>query len=58
MQKPKAADRISPEMSALSAYIARAAKKPLPAAVIERAKIHLTDTLAAMLSGSRLEAGR
>jgi 2-methylcitrate dehydratase PrpD len=56
--KRQAVTGISPEMRALSAYIARAARKPLPAPVLERAKIHCADTLAAMLSGSRLEAGR
>ncbi len=41
----------------LSAYIAGALKKPLPRAVAERGKLHLLDTLAAMVSGSRLLPG-
>ncbi|HXF66744.1 MAG TPA: MmgE/PrpD family protein [Burkholderiales bacterium] len=49
---------ISPLMRRLAAYIARAAFRPLPAQVTERAKLHLLDTLAAMLSGSRLLPGR
>jgi 2-methylcitrate dehydratase PrpD len=42
----------------LAAYIAGAARRPLPQAVAERAKRHLLDTLAAMISGSRLLPGR
>ena len=42
----------------LSAYIAGALKKPLPKEVAERAKLHLLDTLAAMVSGSRLVPGK
>ncbi len=49
---------ISPLMRKLSAYIARAPHRALPAAVTERAKRHLLDTLAAMVSGSRLLPGR
>ena len=49
---------ISPEMQELSACIARATMRPLPPAIAERAKIHLVDTFAAMISGSRLAPGR
>jgi len=45
-------------MQRLSAYIAGALRKPLPAAVAEKTKHHLLDTLAAMVSGSRLRPGR
>src|SRR5882762_11018973 len=45
-------------MQALSAYIARALRRPLPPAVLEKTKHHLLDTLAAMLSGSRLPPGK
>jgi len=48
---------ISPVMRELSAYIAQALRKPLPAAVVEKTKHHLLDTLAAMLSGSSLLPG-
>ena len=48
---------ISPVMQAVSAYIAGALKKPLPEAVAELTKHHLLDTLAAMVSGSRLPPG-
>ncbi|HKA40918.1 MAG TPA: MmgE/PrpD family protein [Burkholderiales bacterium] len=49
---------ISPEMRKLSAWIAGAIGKPLPPQILERAKVHLVDTFAAMVSGSRLLPGR
>jgi 2-methylcitrate dehydratase PrpD len=49
---------VSAVMSELSAYIAAAVRKPLPKAVVEVTKHHVLDTLAAMISGSRLEPGR
>jgi 2-methylcitrate dehydratase PrpD len=49
---------LSPLMSELSAYIAQAPRKALPAAVAEKTKHHVLDTLAAMVSGSRLLPGR
>ena len=52
-QKPE----VSPVMQKVSAYIATALKKPLPAPVAEVTKHHLLDTLAAMVSGSRLLPG-
>jgi 2-methylcitrate dehydratase PrpD len=55
--KPARAE-ISPMMQTLSAYIADALKKPLPKAVAARAKLHLVDTFAAMISGSRLLPGK
>ena len=45
-------------MRKLAAYIAGAARRPLPAPVVERAKHHLLDTLSAMLSGAPLLPGR
>jgi 2-methylcitrate dehydratase PrpD len=45
-------------MRQLSAYIAGALQQPLPPAVIERARQHVLDTLAAMISGARLPPGR
>jgi len=44
-------------MSQLSAYIASALRRPLPPAVIEKTKHHILDTIAAMISGSRLAPG-
>lgn len=49
---------ISPVMERLSAYIAGALRRPLPAPVVEKTKHHLLDTLAAMVSGARLPPGR
>src|SRR5437762_8787285 len=43
---------------ALSGYIARALRKRLPKEVEERAKLHLLDALAAMISGSSLVPGQ
>ena len=45
-------------MQQLSAYIASAMRRPLPPAVTEKTKHHLLDTLAAMVSGSRLLPGK
>jgi 2-methylcitrate dehydratase PrpD len=44
-------------MRKVSAYIATALRRPLPAQVTEVTKHHLLDTLAAMVSGSRLLPG-
>jgi 2-methylcitrate dehydratase PrpD len=46
------------EMSALSAYMSAAATHELPGEVVEHAKHHLIDTLAAMISGSQLLPGQ
>jgi 2-methylcitrate dehydratase PrpD len=51
-------DAISPVMRQLSAYIAQAPRKAMPAAVVEKTKHHILDTIAAMVSGSRLLPGR
>ncbi|MGA0393786.1 MAG: MmgE/PrpD family protein, partial [Rhodospirillales bacterium] len=50
--------KISTMMNKLSAYIAGAGKRKLSNAVIEKTKHHLLDTLAAMVSGSRLDPGK
>ena len=49
---------LSQVMAELSAYVAQAPRKALPAAVLEKTKHHVLDTLAAMVSGSRLLPGR
>ena len=54
----KTPPKISPLMHKLATYIANAHRRALPAKVTERAKHHLLDTLAAMLSGSQLLPGR
>lgn len=48
---------VSPLMMDLSTYIASGAKRRLPADVIEKTKHHILDTVAAMISGSRLKPG-
>lgn len=49
---------ISPVMTRLSTYMAEAGNRALPEEVVERAKHHILDTFAAMISGSGLPAGR
>ena len=56
--KTKTTPAISPVMQQVSRYIAAAPKKALPKAVLEKTKHHVLDTLAAMVSGSRLLPGR
>ena len=51
-------DVISPVMRRLSRYIAQASGRTLPEAVLEKTKHHVLDTIAAMVSGSRLLPGR
>ena len=48
----------SAAMTALSAYMADARSRPLPDPVIEKAKHHVLDTCAAMISGADLPPGR
>src|SRR5215203_2299934 len=45
---------VSPLMQQVSTYIATALHVKVPDAVCERAKLHIVDTFAAMISGSRL----
>ena len=52
------AQTVGPVMSTLSAYMAAAKDRPLPADVAEKAKHHILDTFAAMVSGSGLPPGR
>src|SRR4029453_5877088 len=49
---------VSPVMRELSVYIAAALRRPLPATVVEKTKHHVLDTIAAMVSGSRLAPGK
>jgi 2-methylcitrate dehydratase PrpD len=48
---------ISPAATALADYVATALDRELPADVVARTKLHVLDTLAAMVSGSRLKPG-
>ena len=49
---------ISPVTEKLSKYMSEAAARALPDDVIEKAKHHILDTFAAMVSGSQLTPGR
>ena len=48
---------ISPVMHELATYIAKAGKRPLPKPIAEKTKHHVLDTIAAMVSGSKLLPG-
>jgi 2-methylcitrate dehydratase PrpD len=48
----------SQAMTTLSTYMSEAWNRPLPDEVIEKAKHHILDTFAAMISGSELPPGR
>src|SRR4030095_15838234 len=52
------AQTISPVMTTLSGYMAGAKDRALPAEVVEKAKHHILDTFAAMISGSELPPGK
>jgi 2-methylcitrate dehydratase PrpD len=56
--KKQSATEISPLMREVSTYIAGAIKRPLPDEVVEKTKHHVLDTIAAMVSGSRLLPGK
>ena len=52
------AQTIGPVMATLSEYMAAAKDRALPPDVVEKAKHHILDTFAAMLSGSELPPGK
>jgi 2-methylcitrate dehydratase PrpD len=54
----EAAQNVSPVMQQLSTYMGAASTRALPDDVIEKAKQHILDTFAAMISGSTLPPGR
>ena len=56
--KGMAAESVSPEMARLAAYMSEAQGRALPNNVIEKAKHHILDTFAAMISGAELAPGR
>ena len=58
MKKTAGSKVISPVMAELSRYLAQARRRQLPGAVVEKAKHHIADSLAAMISGSRLPPGK
>src|SRR5882672_4480435 len=53
-----AAADVSPVMARLSTYMSEARNRALPDEIIEKAKHHILDTFAAMISGSELPPGR
>ena len=53
-----AADSVSPAMARLSSYMSDARNRALPEDVAEKAKQHILDTFAAMVSGSQLLPGQ
>src|SRR6202166_3019027 len=53
-----AADSVSPAMARLSSYMSDARNRALPNEVTEKAKHHILDTFAAMVSGSELVPGQ
>ena len=53
-----AAETVSPVMAKLSAYMSEAGGRALPGEVVEKAKHHILDTFAAMISGSDLPPAR
>lgn len=55
---PLPSSPISPLMEELSNYMSQAATRALPEEVVEKAKHHVLDTFAAMISGSELPPGR
>src|SRR5260370_26593406 len=48
---------VSPAATALADYVANALDRELPAEAVARTKLHVLDTLAAMVSASRLKPG-
>src|SRR5258708_11317113 len=54
----KSAKSPGPVMGPLSIYMSDAANRPLPEEITEKAKHHILDTLAAMISGSTLLPGK
>lgn len=54
----KLPDAVSPLIHEVSTYIAAARKRKLPVEIAERAKLHLVDTFAAMISGTKLLPGK
>ena len=54
----RAESPVSPVMTALSTYMADAGGRPLPDPVAEQAKLHILDTVGAMVSGSGLRPGK
>jgi 2-methylcitrate dehydratase PrpD len=57
-RQDEAAQGVSPVMDKLSRYMSEARERALPDDVVEKAKHHILDTMAAMISGSEIRPGR
>jgi 2-methylcitrate dehydratase PrpD len=57
VSQEEAAQGVSPVMDKLSRYMSEASERALPDEVVEKAKHHVLDTLAAMISGSEIRPG-
>ena len=57
-RQSKSPQAVGSVMNSLSAYMSEAANRPLPEEVAEKAKHHILDTLAAMISGCNLLPGQ
>jgi 2-methylcitrate dehydratase PrpD len=55
--EPAADQPISPVTTALCDYVAKTLDRDMPGDVVAKTKLHTLDTIAAMVSGSRLKAG-
>jgi len=57
LNQERVSHEISPTMTQLSNYMTAASTRALPDEVVEKAKQHILDTFAAMISGSELSPG-
>jgi 2-methylcitrate dehydratase PrpD len=57
-RRTSSTEPVSPITRALSEHVAAALERPLPPEIEEKTRLHLLDTLAAMISGSRLVPGQ
>src|SRR4029077_14278897 len=55
-EEPAAEEPISPITTALCKYVAETLGREMPPEVVAKTKLHTLDTIAAMVSGSRLKA--
>src|SRR5215831_1621951 len=56
-EEPAADQPISPITITLCEYVAKTLDRDMPPEVVVKTKLHTLDTIAAMVSGSRLKAG-
>jgi 2-methylcitrate dehydratase PrpD len=58
MSKPASSTTVSPATRNVAAFLAQAGSTEMSAALIEKAKHHIVDTVAAMVSGVALDVGK